>query len=58
MAKLALLGGKPVRTEFFSQSNTIGEEEKQAVMKVLNSGNLSQFVWLTTLLIALERYRA
>lgn len=44
MAKLALLGGTPVRTELFSQSNTIGEEEKQAVMKVLDSGNLSRFV--------------
>ncbi len=44
MPKLALLGGTPVRTELFSQSNTIGEEEKQAVMKVLDSGNLSQFV--------------
>ncbi|MEO8211538.1 MAG: DegT/DnrJ/EryC1/StrS family aminotransferase, partial [bacterium] len=44
MARLALLGGTPVRTELFSQSNTIGEEEKKAVMKVLDSGNLSQFV--------------
>ena len=44
MSKLALLGGKPVRTKIFPQSNTIGEEEKLAVMKVLDSGNLSQYV--------------
>lgn len=44
MAKLALTGGSPVRTKIFPQSNTIGEEEKRAVMKVLDSGNLSQYV--------------
>ena len=44
MSDLALLGGTPVRTKIFSQSNTIGEEEKIAVMKVLDSGNLSQYV--------------
>lgn len=44
MSKLALLGGTPVRTKIFPQSNTIGEEEKRAVMKVLDSGNLSQYV--------------
>jgi len=44
MSKLALLGGTPVRTKIFPQSNTIGEEEKIAVMKVLDSGNLSQYV--------------
>jgi len=44
MAKLALTGGTPVRTKIFPQSNTIGEEEKKAVMKVLDSGNLSQYV--------------
>ncbi len=44
MPKLALLGGTPVRTKIFPQSNTIGEEEKQAVMRVLDSGNLSQYV--------------
>ncbi len=44
MSKLALLGGNPVRTKIFPQSNTIGEEEKRAVMKVLDSGNLSQYV--------------
>ncbi len=44
MSKLALLGGTPVRTKIFPQSNTIGEEEKIAVMKVIESGNLSQYV--------------
>ena len=44
MSKLAFLGGKPVRTKIFPQSNTIGEEEKRAVMRVLDSGNLSQYV--------------
>lgn len=44
MSDLALLGGTPVRTKIFPQSTTIGEEEKIAVMKVLDSGNLSQYV--------------
>ncbi|MCS7029738.1 MAG: DegT/DnrJ/EryC1/StrS family aminotransferase [Bacteroidia bacterium] len=42
--KLAIKGGKPIRTKLFNAYNTIGEEEKQAVMKVLDSGNLSQFL--------------
>ena len=44
MAKLAIKGGKPVRTKLFPAYNTIGDEEKRAVMKVLDSGNLSQFL--------------
>ncbi len=44
MSKLALLGGAPVRTKLFSAYNTIGTEEKAAVMKVLDTGNLSQFL--------------
>ena len=44
MAKLAINGGIPVRTKLFPAYNTIGEEEKKAVMKVLDSGNLSQFL--------------
>jgi dTDP-4-amino-4,6-dideoxygalactose transaminase len=44
MAKLAIKGGTPVRTQLFPAYNTIGEEEKRAVMKVLDSGNLSQFL--------------
>lgn len=45
MAKqLAINGGTPVRTKLFPAYNTIGEEEKNAVMKVLDSGNLSQYL--------------
>lgn len=44
MANLAIKGGTPIRTELFPAYNTIGEEEKKAVMKVLDSGNLSQFL--------------
>lgn len=44
MAKLAINGGTPVRTQLFPAYNTIGKEEKDAVMKVLESGNLSQFL--------------
>lgn len=44
MAKLAIKGGTPVRTRLFPAYNTIGEEEKRAVIKVLDSGNLSQFL--------------
>jgi perosamine synthetase len=42
--ELALLGGKPSRTRAFAYQNTIGEEEKRAVMEVLDSGVLSQFL--------------
>jgi dTDP-4-amino-4,6-dideoxygalactose transaminase len=41
---LAIKGGEPVRKELFPAYNTIGEEEKKAVQKVLDSGNLSQFL--------------
>lgn len=44
MSELALFGGKPIRTEVYPHSNSIGEEEKQAVIRVLESGNLSQYV--------------
>jgi dTDP-4-amino-4,6-dideoxygalactose transaminase len=44
MAKLALKGGTPVRTKLFPAYNTIGQEEKDAVMKVLDTGNLSQYI--------------
>jgi len=44
MAKLAIKGGTPIRTKLFPAYNTIGKEEKSAVMKVLESGNLSQFL--------------
>ena len=39
----AILGGTPVRSEPLPLYNTIGEEEKSAVMKVLDSGVLSGF---------------
>jgi perosamine synthetase len=41
---LAINGGTPVRTKLFPAYNTIGAEEKVAVQKVLDSGNLSQFL--------------
>ena len=42
--KLALLGGKPLRSETIPSYNTIGEEEKKEVLKVLAKGELSGFV--------------
>ena len=44
MSKLALLGGRPVRVKPFPGYNTIGKEEKQAVIKVLDTGLLSDFI--------------
>ncbi len=44
MPQLAINGGNPIRSKLFPAYNTIGEEEKRAVMKVLESGNLSQFL--------------
>lgn len=44
MSALAIHGGTPVRSEPFAPQNTIGEAEKRAVMEVLDSGNLSQFL--------------
>ncbi len=41
---LALLGGAPVRSAPLPPYNTIGEDEKKAVMEVLDSGELSGFV--------------
>jgi perosamine synthetase len=43
-SKLALLGGSPIRTEPFPPYDVIGEEEKQAVLRVLDSGVLSRFL--------------
>ena len=43
LSKLALLGGKPIRTRPFPAYPVIGEEEKRAVMEVLDSGQLSTF---------------
>jgi perosamine synthetase len=44
MAKLAINGGAPIRTDLFPAYNSIGSEEKEAVIKVLDSGNLSQYI--------------
>jgi len=44
VATLALLGGTPVRTRPFPAPNQIGDEEKKAVMEVLDSGVLSRFL--------------
>lgn len=44
MINLAIKGGTPVRTKLFPAYNTIGEAEKKAVLRVLESGNLSQFL--------------
>lgn len=44
MTTLALVGGKPVRTKPFPAPNQIGEEEKKAVLAVLESGVLSRFL--------------
>ena len=42
--KLALFGGPKVRTQGFGSHPIIGEEEKKAVMEVLESGHLSTFI--------------
>lgn len=44
MPKLALLGGKPVRTRLFPAHNFIGPEERAAAMRVVDSGILSRFI--------------
>jgi len=41
--ELAINGGKPVRTKPWIDNITTGEEEKQAVLRVLDSGYLSLF---------------
>ena len=41
--KLAINGGIPIRTKKWSDNITTGEEEKQAVLRVLDSGYLSLF---------------
>ncbi len=44
MSKPAILGGQPHNTKVFPPYNTIGDEEKKAVMEVLDSGELSGFI--------------
>ena len=43
-AALAIEGGSPVRDRPFPPQQTIGEEERRAVLEVLDSGVLSQFL--------------
>lgn len=44
MDNLALLGGTPLRNTAIPWTNTMGEEEKAAVVKVMESGTLSAFL--------------
>jgi len=44
LEKLAINGGKPVRGKKFPPYITIGEEEKEAVLGVLDSGVLSKYL--------------
>lgn len=44
MSKLAMLGGRPVRTKDFPNRVSMGEEEKKAALRVLDSDILSGFV--------------
>jgi perosamine synthetase len=43
MSKLAIAGGKPVRSAPFLMRKTMGEPEKRAVLEVLDSDSLSGF---------------
>lgn len=43
-SKLAIKGGEPLIKNEFKKYISIGKEEKEAVAKVMDSGNLSQFV--------------
>lgn len=42
--KLAINGGTPIRTKLFPPHRTIGQEEKDAVARVLDSGVLSKYL--------------
>ena len=44
MQELAILGGRPLRVKPYPPYNTIGQEEKDTALKVLDSGALSGFV--------------
>lgn len=43
MAKLAINGGKPIRTKLFPAQETVGKEEQKAVERVFRNGNLSYY---------------
>jgi dTDP-4-amino-4,6-dideoxygalactose transaminase len=42
--KLAINGGKPIRTKLFPAYITVGDEEKKAVCEVIDSGCLSKYL--------------
>lgn len=44
MEQLAWLGGEPTRRQPFPAYTTLGDEEKKAVIEVLDSGELSRFL--------------
>lgn len=44
MTELAIAGGKPIRTKAFPAYKVIGEPEKAAVARVMESGILSRFI--------------
>ena len=44
MSKLAILGGEPIRTIDFPNRKSMGDEEKQAALRVLDSDVLSGFI--------------
>lgn len=61
-SELAILGGAPVRSGSLPAYNTIGDEEKKAVLEVLETGELSGFIayngkefWGGRAVLALEK---
>ena len=44
MSKLAILGGTPIRTKEFPNRVSMGNEEKGAALRVLDSDVLSSFI--------------
>jgi hypothetical protein len=44
LSKLALKGGQKTRESPFPKHPIIGDEEKNQILEVLNSGNISTFV--------------
>jgi dTDP-4-amino-4,6-dideoxygalactose transaminase len=43
LAELAIKGGKPIRTTPFTARSPMGDEERRAVLEVMDSGDLSGF---------------
>lgn len=65
MPKLAINGGSPLIKHSFPSYNTIGREEKEAVARIMDSGNLSQYIgawhddfWGGPAVKELEKYAA